>query len=124
VFADIKFDSKVLEDIKEAMEPYTDDMFRQRKGRWMAVVELAHVERVEPGPDEDKFPSVKLRIVAIEVAPDEFSDERLRELQRGLYRLRTKGGTLDAELHPDVQQARDVLKHGSGLLVGASSAQG
>ncbi|MCP3817807.1 hypothetical protein NLX86_06555 [Streptomyces sp. A3M-1-3] len=121
--ADIKFDSKVLEDVKEALEPYSGDMFRQRKGRWMAVVELAHVERVEPGPDEDKFPSVKLRIVGVEVAGDDFSDERLRELLRGLYRLRTKGGTLDGELDPDVQQARDVLRHGSGLLVGASSEQ-
>lgn len=117
---DIKFDSKVLEDIKDALEPYTGDMFRQRKGRWMAVVELAHVERIEPGPDEDKFPSVKLRIVAIEVAGDAYTDERLRELQRGLYRLRTKGGTLDSELDPDVQQARDVLQHGSGLLTGSS----
>lgn len=118
---DIKFDSKVLEDVKEALENYAPDMFHQRKGRWMAVVELAHVERVEPGPDEDRFPSVKLRIVAIEVAADEYSDERLRELQRGLYRLRTKGGTLDGELDPDVQQARDVLKHGAGLLVGSDS---
>lgn len=119
--ADIKFDSKVLEDVKEALGPHAADMFRQRKGRWMAVVELAHVERVEPGPDEDKFPSVKLRIVAIEVAADEFTDERLRELQRGLYRLRTKGGTLDAELDPDVSLARDVLRNGAGVLVGSEA---
>ncbi|APY88210.1 hypothetical protein DCW30_05675 [Streptomyces alfalfae] len=118
---DIKFDSKVLEDVKDALAPHTTDMFTQRKGRWMAVVELAHVERVEPGPDEDKFPSVKVRIVAIEVADNDFADERLRELQRGLYRLRTKGGTLDGELDPDVQNARDVLKHGSGLLVGSDA---
>ncbi|MEV7793377.1 hypothetical protein AB0O68_15500 [Streptomyces sp. NPDC087512] len=118
---DVKIDSKVLEDVKDALADHALEMFRQRKGRWMAVVELAHAERVEPGPDEDKFPSVKIRIVGIEVAPDDFSDERLRELQRGLYRLRTKGGTLDAELDPDVSRAQDVLKHGSGLLVGAGS---
>ncbi|MFF5842161.1 hypothetical protein ACFY74_11910 [Streptomyces massasporeus] len=118
---DVKFDSKVLEDVKDALSDHSLEMFRQRKGRWMAVVELAHAERTEPGPDEDKFPSVKVRIVGIEVAPDDFSDERLRELQRGLYRLRTKGGTLDAELDPDVTRANDVLKHGSGLLVGATS---
>ncbi|MFJ1995275.1 hypothetical protein [Streptomyces asiaticus] len=118
---DIKFDSKVLEDVKDSLDDHALNMFQQRKGRWMAVVELAHVERVEPGPDEEKVPSVKLRIVAIEVAGDDYSDERLRELQRGLYRLRTKGGTLDGELDPDIQQARDVLKHGSGLLVGPQS---
>ncbi|MFF0019134.1 hypothetical protein ACFYQQ_01010 [Streptomyces sp. NPDC005496] len=119
--ADIKFDSKVLEDVKEALADHAADMFRQRKGRWMAVVELAHVERVEPGPEEDKFPTVKLRIVGIEVADGEYDDERLRELQRGLYRLRTKGGTLDGELDPDVQNARDVLRHGSGILTGSTA---
>jgi hypothetical protein len=118
---DIKFDSKVLEGVAESLEEHADTMFRQRKGRWMAVVELAHTERIEPGPDEDKNPSVKLRIVAIEVADNDFSDERLRELQRGLYRQRTSGGTLDAELDPDVSRAADVLRHGSGLLVGSSS---
>lgn len=117
---DIKFDSKVLEDVKDALSDKAPEMFQQRKGRWMAVVELAHVERVEPGPDEDKFPSVKLRIVSIEVAADDYTDERLRELERGLYRLRTKGGTLDGELDPDVQQARDVLRHGAGVLTSAS----
>lgn len=116
---DIKFDSKVLEGVAESLEDHTDTMFNQRKGRWMAVVELAHVERTEPGPDEEKNPSVKVRIVGIEVAGDDFSDERLRELQRGLFRLRTAGGTLDGELDPDIAQARDVLKHGSGLLVGS-----
>jgi hypothetical protein len=118
---DVKIDSKVLEDVKDALADHALEMFRQRKGRWMAVVELAHAERTEPGPDEDKFPSVKVRIVSIEVAPDDYSDERLRELQRGMYQLRTKSGTLDAELNPDVTRAQDVLKHGSGLLVGASN---
>lgn len=118
---DIKFDSKVLEDVKDALDPHALEMFRQRKGRWMAVVELAHVERVEPGPDEEKVPSVKLRIVGIEVAAEEFTDERLRELQRGMYRLRTKGGTFDGELDPDIQRADDILRHGSGLLVGPQS---
>jgi hypothetical protein len=118
---DIKFDSKVLEDVKDALADHAPEMFKQRKGRWMAVVEFAHAERVEPGPDEDKFPSVKIRIVSVEVAPDDYADERLRELQRGLYRQRTKSGTFDAEMDPDVQRGQDVLRHGSGLLVGSTS---
>ena len=65
----IKFDSKVLADVAEALEPHTTNMFKNRHGRWMAVVELAHVERTEPGPDEDKAPAVKVRVVGIEVAP-------------------------------------------------------
>lgn len=115
---DIKFDSKVLEGVAESLEDHADAMFRQRKGRWMAVVELAHVERTEPGPDEEKNPSVKIRVVDIEVAADNYSDERLRELLRGLFRQRTSGGTLDGELDPDVRQAQDVLRNGAELLTG------
>lgn len=92
--ADIKFDSKVLTDVAEALEPHATDMFRQRQGRWMAVVELAHVERTEPGPEEDKAPSVKVRVVGIEVAGDEITGGRLRGMQREMYDRRTSGGTL------------------------------
>lgn len=94
--ADIKFDSKVLTDVAEALEPHADAMFKNRQGRWMAVVELSHVERTEPGPEEDKAPTVKVRVVGIEVAADEFTDERLRQEQREMYRRRTSSGTLDA----------------------------
>jgi hypothetical protein len=92
--ADIKFDSKVLTDVAEALEPHATNMFKQRQGRWMAVVELAHVERTEPGPEEDKAPSVKVRVVGIEVAADEITGGRLRGLQREMYDRRTSGGTL------------------------------
>lgn len=92
--ADVKFDSKVLTDVAEALEPFAEQMFKQRRGRWMAVVELAHVERVEPGPDEDKNPAVKVRVTGIEVAGDEISGGRLRSLQREMYERRTSGGTL------------------------------
>ncbi|MER5769576.1 hypothetical protein [Streptomyces sp. NPDC001985] len=92
--ADIKFDSKVLTDVAEALEPHATEMFRQRRGRWMAVVELAHVERTEPGPDEDKAPAVKVRITSIEVAGDEISGGRLRGIQREMYDRRTSSGTL------------------------------
>lgn len=96
IHADIKVDSKVIADVAEALEPYADDMFRNRQGRWMAIVELAHVERTEPGPEEDKYPSVKVRVVAVEVAADEFTDERLRQQQADMYRHRTSTGTLDS----------------------------
>lgn len=100
--ADIKFDSKVLTDVAEALEPFADTMFKNRQGRWMAVIELAHVERTEPGPDEDKAPAVKVRVVGIEVAGDEISGGRLRGMQREMYERRTSGNTLFA---PDQQSA-------------------
>jgi hypothetical protein len=92
--ADVKFDSKVLTDVAEALEPHAEEMFKQRRGRWMAVVELAHVERTEPGPDEDKQPAVKVRVTTIEVAADEITASRLRGVQREMYDRRTSGGTL------------------------------
>jgi hypothetical protein len=95
--ADVKFDSKVLTDVAEALEPFATEMFKQRQGRWMAVVEFGHVERNEPGPDEDKNPTVKIRVTTIEVAADEITRGRLRGLQREMYDRRTSGGTLFEE---------------------------
>ncbi|MGW3144882.1 hypothetical protein ACWDG1_09405 [Streptomyces sp. NPDC001177] len=92
--ADVKFDSKVLTDVAEALEPFADEMFKQRQGRWMAIVEFGHVERTEPGPDEDKNPAVKVRVTSIEVAADEITAGRLRNVQREMYDRRTSGGTL------------------------------
>ncbi|MYU22914.1 hypothetical protein [Streptomyces sp. SID8352] len=92
--ADVKFDSKVLTDVAEALEPHAEQMFKLRRGRWIAVVELAHVERTEPGPDEDKHPTVKVRVTGIEVAADEITAGRLRSIQREMYDRRTSGGTL------------------------------
>ncbi|MCM8552652.1 hypothetical protein [Streptomyces sp. STCH 565 A] len=92
--ADVKFDSKVLTDVAEALEPFATEMFKQRQGRWMAVVEFGHVERTEPGPDEDKNPTVKLRVTTIEVAGDEVTRGRLRGIQREMFDRRTSGGTL------------------------------
>lgn len=92
--ADVKFDSKVLTDVAEALEPHATEMFEQRAGRWMAVVEFGHAERTEPGPDEDKNPTVKIRVTSIEVAADEVTRGRLRGVQREMYDRRTSDGTL------------------------------
>ncbi|MFJ3923064.1 hypothetical protein [Streptomyces sp. NPDC090022] len=95
VDADVKLDSKILTDVAEALEPHADQMFKQRKGHWIAIVELAHVERTEPGPDEDKNPSVKVRITDLEIAPNAEWELTLRQLLRDLYRERTSDGTFD-----------------------------
>ncbi|CAM5265519.1 hypothetical protein [Streptomyces fumanus] len=100
--ADVKFDSKVLTDVAEALEPFSEAMFKQRGGRWIAVVEFGHAERTEPGPDEDKNPSVKIRVTSVEVAADEITGGRLRNLQREMYERRTSGDTLFADPDSDV----------------------
>jgi hypothetical protein len=93
--ADVKLDSKILTDVAEALEPYASEMFKQRKGRWVAVIELAHVERTEPGPDEDKNPAVKLRVTDLEIAASAFTQDQLRQMLRAMHMQRTSDGTLD-----------------------------
>ncbi|MEU4947677.1 hypothetical protein [Streptomyces lavendulae] len=93
--ADVKLDSKILTDVAEALEPYASEMFKQRKGRWVAVVEFTHVERTEPGPDEEKDPSVKVRITDLEIAAGAYYEDEVRKLMRTLYLRRTAEGTLD-----------------------------
>lgn len=105
---DIKIDGKVLADVAAALAPHADAMFKNRQGHWMAVVEIAHTERTEPGPEEDKDRSVKIRITGIEVAGDEFTDERLRQAQQDMYRQRTNAGTLDS-LMPGARRAGSLL---------------
>ncbi|MEU9000498.1 hypothetical protein [Streptomyces sp. NPDC048551] len=93
--ADVKLDSKVLTDVAEALEPYAADMFKQRSGRWVAVVEFSHSERTQPGPEEDKNPSVKIRITDLEIAPSAAFENEIRQLLRDLHQRRTSDGTLD-----------------------------
>ncbi|MFG2269096.1 hypothetical protein ACGFNY_04900 [Streptomyces chartreusis] len=92
----VKIDSKVLADVEKAIRPHAKELFANLGTHLMAVVELASVERTEPGPDEEKADSVKIRVVGIEVAADEFTDERLRQQQQDMYRQRTSEGTFDS----------------------------
>ncbi|KAA6221754.1 hypothetical protein CP973_07050 [Streptomyces albofaciens JCM 4342] len=91
----IKIDSKVLADVEQAIRPHAKDLFDNLGTARMAIVELASVERTEQGPDEDKDDIVKVRIVDIEIAGDEFTDEKLRQQASAMYRQRSAEGTLD-----------------------------
>lgn len=113
----IKMDGKLSADAVNALARHAGPMFRERGGRWMAVVELAHVERTEPGPEEEKEPSVKLRVVGIEVAPDEYRDERLREAMQNLFERRTRSGTLgEVEVEVNGQRIGDLFAPESTVL--------
>ncbi|WP_407553108.1 hypothetical protein QOM21_24005 [Streptomyces sp. Pv4-95] len=91
----IKFDTKVIADVEAAIRPHARDLFNNLGHHVMAIVELTSVERTEQGPDEEKPDAVKVRIVDIEVAGDEFTDEKLRQQAQTMYRQRTASGTLD-----------------------------
>lgn len=92
----IKIDSKVLTDVEKAIRPHAKNLFDNLGTKVMAIVELESVERTEQGPDEEKDDVVKVRIVDIEIASDELSDERLRQLESQMYRVRSSDGTLDS----------------------------
>lgn len=91
----IKIDSKVLADVEKAIRPHAGDLFNDLGHHVVAIVELASVERTEQGPDEEKDDVVKVRITSIEVAGDEFTEEKLRQQASTMYRQRTANGTLD-----------------------------
>lgn len=76
-----------------ALEPLAASLYANRSMRIMGVIELAHDERTEPGPDSSKEQVVKLRITQLEIAAGE-QEEVLREAQRALYLHRTAGGTV------------------------------
>ncbi|TJZ55587.1 hypothetical protein FCH28_09610 [Streptomyces piniterrae] len=92
----IKFDAKVLADVEKAIRPHAADLFNDLGHHVMAIVEIASVERTEQGPDEEKDDAVKVRVVGIEIAGDEFTEEKLRQQAQTMYRQRTAGGTLDS----------------------------
>ncbi|MEU7155133.1 hypothetical protein [Streptomyces chrestomyceticus] len=91
----IKFDSKVIADVEQAIRPHARELFKNLGHRVMAVVEITSVERTEQGPDEEKPDAVKVRITDIEIAGDEFTDEKLRQQASAMYRQRSAEGTLD-----------------------------
>lgn len=92
----IKIDSKVLADVEKAIRPHAKALFDNLGTNVMAVIELSSVERTEQGPDEEKDDVVKVRIVDLEIAGDELTDERLRQMQQQMYRQRSASGTLDS----------------------------
>lgn len=110
-----KIDSKVVADVEQSLRPHAADMFRQRGGRWMAVVELEHVERTEPAPEEEKEASVKLRVASAEIVTDDHEDY-IRRIAEALYKLRTKANTLDEHLAGPTPG--DVVRTSSGMLLG------
>ncbi|MEV8636553.1 hypothetical protein AB0395_33390 [Streptosporangium sp. NPDC051023] len=109
----LKFDSKVGSAAAAAIEPHIRPIYDRPGCRVMAIVELAHVERVQPAPEADKEPSVKVRITHMEV-PNKDQEGAIREAQRALYLQRTASGTLDE--NGQLVLTESTMKNISGLL--------
>lgn len=116
----IKLDSKLTKSAFASLERYTTKLYGRPGMALVGVVELSHVERTQPAPDQDKEPSVKLRITGLEIAnPDQ--EDTLRDAQRALYVHRNAQGTLDED--GDIELADRTLKMTGGLLHAIESAR-
>lgn len=97
-----------------ALEPHVAPLYAAPGKTMLAVVELEHVERTQPGPRSDKEASVTARVTHAEV-PTMEQEPILREVLRYLFLQRTARGTLD-EATGAVVLDEATLRQASGRL--------
>ena len=116
----IKLDAKPTTAAGASLERYATKLYGRPGMTLVGVVELRHVERTQPAPDEDKEASVKLRITALEVAnPDQ--EDTLRDAQRALYLHRNAQGTLDED--GDIELSDRTLRMTGNMLHAVEAAR-
>lgn len=91
-----------------ALEDHIRPMWDDQNARRLAVVELEHIARTQPGPASDAAPRVEVRIAQLEV-PSGQTQDLIRVVLRSLYLLRTARGTLD-EASGEVNLATESAK--------------
>jgi hypothetical protein len=104
----LKLDAKPATAAADALLPWAQELYKKPGMRIVGVVELAHVERTQPAPDEDKEASVKLRITHLELADGGQQENNIREAMKALYLHRNAQGTLTEEM--DVELSKQTLK--------------
>ncbi|WDO09905.1 hypothetical protein ME763_31950 [Streptomyces murinus] len=90
----LKFDAKVSASAQEALEPHVRPVYDTPASRRLFIGEFAAIERTEPAPGTEKEPSVKVRIVHLEL-PNQEQEGSIREALRFLHLQRTARGTFD-----------------------------
>lgn len=116
----LKFDPRVSASAQEALEPHVRPMYDQPGSRRMAIVEFAHIERMEPAPGTEKEPQVKVRIVGLEL-PNQDQEHAVREAQRFLHLQRTARGTLDDDGQMELSDS--TLRLTGGMLAYLETAR-
>jgi hypothetical protein len=104
----------------QALEPHVARMYNIPGVRVMAIIELTHVERVQPAPGADSKPTVRMKVTSCEV-PNQDQEGAIREAQRALFLARTARGTLDEEGLVELDE--DTLKQCAGLLMSIETAR-
>jgi hypothetical protein len=103
-----------------ALEPHIARLYASPGASVMAIIEMRHVERLQPAPGSDKAASVGMKLVGCEI-PGREQEGAVREAQRALYLQRTARGTLDDE--GMLQLDEDTLKLTAGLLMSIECAR-
>lgn len=116
----IKLESKLSAQADASLARYGQELYRRPGMRLVGVVEFRHVERTQPAPDEDKKPSVTLRVTALEIANQE-QENTLREAQRALYLHRNAQGTLDES--GDIELSDRTLRMTGNMLHAIEAAR-
>lgn len=116
----VKLDAKLATNAQQGLEPLVATLYSRPGVRIVGVIELAHVERTQPAPDEDKEASVKLQVKHLEIARDD-QEEILREALRALYLHRTATGTVTED--SDVELSERTLNLVEGHLHAAEVAR-
>lgn len=116
----IKLDAKVSARAGIALERYAERLYNRPGGRVIGVVELRHVERTQPAPDEDKEPTVKLRMSGLEIASPE-QEDALRQAMEALHLHHSAQGTLGE--YGDVELSERTIKLTGGQLNAIEAAR-
>lgn len=103
----LKLASTMSANAIEAVEDLVQPIYSKPGMRVLAVVELAHTERTQPAPEEDKEASVTIGVKHLEIARGDQA-EPLRKAMRALYVQRTARGTLDEQLD-EIKLSQDTL---------------
>ena len=112
----VKIKAQLLKRVSESLQPHADRMYADRGHRWVALVELDVVERIETDETDDDGETYTahtavLRLAHLEVA-DGKAEAPVRDALRALWARRTAGGTLDEPLaQHEADTATKFLPH-------------
>lgn len=112
----VKLETSFAPPAEAAVDDLRSMLYANPGVRIVVVAELAHTERTQPAPDEEKTGTVKLGVKYMEVARGADQEEHLRRAMHALKVQRTAYGTFDAELG-ELQLSESTLEACADRLV-------
>jgi hypothetical protein len=115
-----KIEGKPGSSAAAALEPHVQRLYAKLGTRVVGVFELKAAGRNQVAADEDKEPSVSLRLTHLEVANPE-QEGAVREALRALFLHRTAQGKLTED--GDIELTKGTLEMTGGLLHAIEAAR-